>query len=446
MIHRYSRKIMTDIWSDQTKFSIWLDIEISAHEALEKNGLIEKGLTDKIKEKTRNIQFDTKRILEIEKKTQHDVIAFLTFISETIGEKSARYLHQGMTSSDLLDTSLCIQLKRASKLIIDNLDNLLNELSVKAHEHKYLPTIGRSHGIHAEPTTIGLKFAQAYAEFSRAKDRMISAEKEISICAISGAVGTFANIDPSVENYVANKLGLSSETISTQVIPRDRYAYFFSILGIIAGSIERLSTEIRHLQRTEVDEMSEQFQKGQKGSSAMPHKRNPILTENLTGISRLIRSSVIPSLENIALWHERDISHSSVERIIAPDTTTLIDFALARLTNVIKNIGVNKENIAANLNKLNGLIYSQRILLLLTQKGLSREASYELVQRNAAVSWEKQTDFQKIIESDPEISKLLTGEEISDLFSLEYHMKNVDYIFDKVFASKKSLDNIHEKK
>ena len=434
MINRYSRQIMRDVWSDQSKYAIWFEIEMLAHEAMESIGLIEKGLTKKIRDKLKDIIFDEARISEIESKTHHDVIAFLTFISEKIGEKQARYLHQGMTSSDILDTCLCIQLKKASQHIREDIDALLKELLKKAEEYKYLPTIGRSHGIHAEPTTVGLKFAQAYAEFDRALKRMEIAEKEISICALSGSVGTFANIDPRIEKYVAKKLNLTIETISTQIIPRDRYAYFFSTLGVLAGSIERISTEIRHLQRTEVDEMSEQFQKGQKGSSSMPHKRNPVLTENLTGIARLIRGSVTPALENISLWHERDISHSSVERVIGPDTTILLDFALSRLTNVIKNIVVNKKNIKANLDKLNGLIYSQRILLMLTQKGVSREDSYDIVQKNASKSWDNQSDFKEIILSDKGIMEILTKEEIDDLFSLDYHLKNVDYIFKNVFG------------
>ncbi len=434
MINRYSRQIMRDVWSDQSKYAIWFEIEMLAHEAMESIGLIEKGLTKKIRDKLKDIIFDEARISEIESKTHHDVIAFLTFISEKIGEKQARYLHQGMTSSDILDTCLCIQLKKASQLIREDLDALLQELLKKAEEYKYLPTIGRSHGIHAEPTTVGLKFAQAYAEFDRALKRMEIAEKEISICALSGSVGTFANIDPRIEKYVAKKLNLNIETISTQIIPRDRYAYFFTTLGVLAGSIERISTEIRHLQRTEVDEMSEQFQKGQKGSSSMPHKRNPVLTENLTGIARLIRGAVTPALENISLWHERDISHSSVERVIGPDTTILLDFALSRLTNVVKNIVVNKKNIKANLDKLNGLIYSQRILLMLTQKGVSREDSYDIVQKNASKSWDNQSDFKKIILSDKGIMEILTKEEIDDLFSLDYHLKNVDYIFKNVFG------------
>ena len=434
MINRYSRQIMRDVWSDQSKYAIWFEIEMLAHEAMESIGLIEKGLTKKIRDKLKDIIFDEARISEIESKTHHDVIAFLTFISEKIGEKQARYLHQGMTSSDILDTCLCIQLKKASQHIREDLDALLKELLKKAEEYKYLPTIGRSHGIHAEPTTVGLKFAQAYAEFDRALKRMEVAEKEISICALSGSVGTFANIDPRIEKYVAKKLNLNIETISTQIIPRDRYAYFFSTLGVLAGSIERISTEIRHLQRTEVDEMSEQFQKGQKGSSSMPHKRNPVLTENLTGIARLIRGAVTPALENISLWHERDISHSSVERVIGPDTTILLDFALSRLTNVIKNIVVNKKNIKANLDKLNGLIYSQRILLMLTQKGVSREDSYDIVQKNASKSWDNQSDFKEIILSDKGIMEILTKDEIDDLFSLDYHLKNVDYIFKNVFG------------
>jgi len=434
MINRYSRQIMRDVWSDQSKYAIWFEIEMLAHEAMESIGLIEKGLTKKIRDKLKDIIFDEARISEIESKTHHDVIAFLTFISEKIGEKQARYLHQGMTSSDILDTCLCIQLKKASQHIREDIDALLKELLKKAEEYKYLPTIGRSHGIHAEPTTVGLKFAQAYAEFDRALKRMEVAEKEISICALSGSVGTFANIDPRIEKYVAKKLNLKIETISTQIIPRDRFAYFFTTLGVLAGSIERISTEIRHLQRTEVDEMSEQFQKGQKGSSSMPHKRNPVLTENLTGIARLIRGAVTPALENISLWHERDISHSSVERVIGPDTTILLDFALSRLTNVIKNIVVNKKNIKANLDKLNGLIYSQRILLMLTQKGVSREDSYDIVQKNASKSWDNQSDFKEIILSDKGIMEILTKEEIDDLFSLDYHLKNVDYIFKNVFG------------
>ena len=434
MINRYSRQIMRDVWSNQSKYTIWFEIEMLAHEAMESIGLIEVGLTKKIRDKLKNITFDEARISEIENKTHHDVIAFLTFISEKIGEKQARYLHQGMTSSDILDTCLCIQLKKSSQLIRDDLDALLEELLKKAEEYKYLPTIGRSHGIHAEPTTVGLKFAQAYAEFDRALKRMEIAEKEISICALSGSVGTFANIDPRIEKYVAKKLDLNIETISTQIIPRDRFAYFFTTLGVLAGSIERISTEIRHLQRTEVDEMSEQFQKGQKGSSSMPHKRNPVLTENLTGIARLIRGAVTPALENISLWHERDISHSSVERVIGPDTTILLDFALSRLTNVIKNIVVNKKNIKTNLDKLNGLIYSQRILLMLTQKGVSREDSYDIVQKNASKSWDNQSDFKEIILSDKGIMEILTKEEIDDLFSLDYHLKNVDYIFKNVFG------------
>lgn len=434
MINRYSRQIMRDVWSDQSKYAIWFEIEILAHEAMESIGLIESGLTKKIRDKLKNITFDEGRISEIENKTHHDVIAFLTFISEKIGEKQARYLHQGMTSSDILDTCLSIQLKKSSELIKENLEVLLKELSKKAEEYKYLPTIGRSHGIHAEPTTVGLKFAQAYAEFDRALKRMEIAEKEISICALSGSVGTFANIDPRIEKYVAKKLNLNIETISTQIIPRDRFAYFFTTLGVLAGSIERISTEIRHLQRTEVDEMSEQFQKGQKGSSSMPHKRNPVLTENLTGIARLIRGAVTPALENISLWHERDISHSSVERVIGPDTTILLDFALSRLATVIKNIVVNKKNIKANLDKLNGLIYSQRVLLLLTQKGVSREDSYDIVQKNASKSWDNQSDFKEIILSDKGIMKILTKDEVDDLFSLDYHLKNVDYIFKNVFG------------
>ena len=435
MISRYSRQIMSDIWSDQSRYDIWLDIELYVHEAMEKNGIVPKGLTAKIRKKIENIKFDPNRISEIEKKTQHDVVAFLTHLSELIGENDARFMHQGMTSSDILDTCLCIQLKKASKIIINDLEELMAELKEKAMQNKYLATIGRSHGIHAEPTTIGLKFAQAFAEFDRAKDRMKQAEKEISICAISGSVGTYANIQPNIEEYVSKKLGLSAEVISTQVIPRDRFAYFYNILGIIAGSVERLATEIRHLQRTEVGEMSEFFEKGQKGSSSMPHKRNPVLTENLTGISRLIRSMVIPAQENIALWHERDISHSSVERVTAPDITILTDFSLNRLKTVIKNLGIHETNINFNIDKLNGLIYSQRLLLALTQNGISREVSYDIVQRNAAISWENNKNFQDLVLEDKDVQKALTKKEITELFSLEYHLKYVDYTFQKVFGN-----------
>tara|TARA_Y100000590_G_scaffold470471_1_gene665450 strand:- start:6943 stop:8226 length:1284 start_codon:yes stop_codon:yes gene_type:complete len=427
---------MSDIWSDQSRYDIWLDIELYAHEAMEKDGLVPKGHTAKIRKKIENIKFDSERILEIEKKTQHDVIAFLTHLSELIGDNDARFMHQGMTSSDILDTCLCVQLKRASKIILNNLEELMLELKEKALKNKYLPTIGRSHGIHAEPTTIGLKFAQAYAEFERAKNRMEQAEKEISICAISGSVGTYANVKPSIEEYVAKKLGLSAEVVSTQVIPRDRFAYFYSILGIIAGSVERLATEIRHLQRTEVGEMSEFFQKGQKGSSSMPHKRNPVLTENLTGISRLIRSMVIPAHENIALWHERDISHSSVERVTAPDITILTDFSLNRLKNVVKNLVIHESTVKLNIDKLNGLIYSQRLLLALTQNGISREKSYDIVQKNAAISWENNKNFKDLVLKDKDVQKALSKNEVTELFSLDYHLKYVDYTFQKVFGDK----------
>jgi adenylosuccinate lyase len=428
MVPRYSRKKMVDIWSDESKYSIWLDIEIYALEGMELTGIVPNGTAKIVRDKAK---FESKRIDEIEAEIKHDVLAFLTNISESVGPE-ARFIHQGMTSSDVLDTCLNIQLKKAGELIIEDLDALLNSIKSQALTHKKTICVGRSHGIHAEPTTFGLKMLQAYAEFSRNKDRMINAVDEISSCAISGSVGTFANIDPSVEAYVAKALNLKIEPISTQVIPRDRHAAFFSTLGIIASSIERLSTEIRHLQRSEVLEVEEFFSSKQKGSSSMPHKRNPVLTENLTGLARIIRSSVLPALENISLWHERDISHSSVERFIGPDSTITMDFALNRLTNVIENMVVYPDNMMNNLEKFNGLVFSQRVLLSLTQKNISREESYSMVQRNSMKVWNEEGSFYDLIKADKEIASILSDEEIEDIFDLNYHLKQVETIFKRV--------------
>jgi adenylosuccinate lyase len=419
---------MVDIWSDSSKYSIWLDIEVYALEGMELVGIVPKGTAEVVK---KNATFDSKRIDEIEAEIKHDVLAFLTNISESVGPE-ARFIHQGMTSSDVLDTCLNIQLKKAGELIINDLDSLLASIKLQAIKHKRTICVGRSHGIHAEPTTFGLKMLQAYAEFSRNKERMIDAVEEISSCAISGSVGTFANIDPSVEAYVAKALGLKIEPISTQVIPRDRHAVFFSTLAIVASSIERLSTEIRHLQRSEVLEVEEYFSSKQKGSSSMPHKRNPVLTENLTGLARVVRSSVIPALENISLWHERDISHSSVERFIGPDATITLDFALNRLTNVIENMVVYPDNMMKNLEKFNGLVFSQRVLLSLTQKNISRESSYSMVQRNSMKVWNEEGSFYDLIKADKEISTILSKEEIDDIFDLNYHLKHIETIFQRV--------------
>ncbi len=432
MIDRYARPDMANIWSDQTKFRIWYEIEAYACEAQAKIGVIPQSTVDAIWSLKDHI-FDSEKINLIEKTTKHDVIAFLTYVSEFIGTES-RFVHQGMTSSDILDSCLNIQLVKASDILLADLDLLLDSLKAKAFQYKETVCIGRSHGVHAEPTTFGLKMAQAYAEMSRNKDRLILARKEIAVGAISGAVGTYANIDPEVESYVCNALGLQSETISTQVIPRDRHAMFFASLGVIGSSIDRIATEIRHLQRTEVLEVEEFFSLGQKGSSAMPHKRNPVLTENLSGLSRLIRMSVTPAMENVTLWHERDISHSSVERNIAPDTTTTLDFALNRLADVIKNLVVYPDNMRKNLNKYNGLIHSQRVLLALTQKGISREDAYEIVQSNAMKVWNNGVDFYNQLKSDPRVRKALTNSELETNFDLSYHLKHVDTIFDKVFS------------
>jgi adenylosuccinate lyase len=433
MIPRYSRPEMTAVWSPETRFRIWFEIEAHACDALAEIGVIPKEAAKAIWEKGGKAKFDVKRIDEIERVTKHDVIAFLTHLAEFIGPDS-RFVHQGVTSSDVLDTCLAVQLRRASDILIADVDALLAALKCRAYEHKMTPTIGRSHGVHAEPTTFGLKLAFAYAEFSRARVRLMTAREEISTTAISGAVGTFANIDPRVEEHVAKKLGLKPEPVSTQVIPRDRHAAFFATLGVVASSVERLATEIRHLQRTEVMEAEEYFAEGQKGSSAMPHKRNPVLTENLTGLARMVRSAVTPAMENVALWHERDISHSSVERMIAPDATITLDFALARLADVIDKLVVYPETMRKNLDKLGGLIHSQRVLLALTQKGLSREKAYALVQRNAMPVWRGEGDFLTLLRADKDVRKALSAEELEALFDLGYHLKGVDGIFGRVFG------------
>lgn len=433
MIERYSRPEMKNIWSCEHRYRIWFEVEAYVCEALASIGKIPKEAAKNIWEKGSKAQFNAARIAEIENETKHDVIAFLTHLGEFIGD-DARYIHQGLTSSDLLDTSLNLQLMQSSDLLLKNLENLLDVLKKVAIEHKYSLTIGRSHGIHAEPTTFGLKIAVAYSEFLRCKHRLIEAKKEISICAISGAVGTFANIDPYVENYVSQKLNMQVELISTQVVPRDRHAVFFSTLAIIASSVERLAIEIRHLQRTEVLEVEEMFTKGQKGSSAMPHKRNPVLSENLTGLARIIRSYALPAMENIALWHERDISHSSVERFIAPDACITLDFALARLTQLMDNLVIYPKNMEKNLNKLNGLIHSQRVLLALIEKGVSREAAYKIVQRNAMKVWEQNKDFKTELQNDKDVNAILLNDEIDLLFDNSYHIKYVDTIFKRVFG------------
>jgi len=431
MITRYSRPEAVAIWSSETKYKIWFEIEAHAATKMAELGVIPVEAAEAIWAKGENAAWDSDRIDEIERTTKHDVIAFLTHVSETVGEE-ARFLHQGMTSSDVLDTCFAVQLARASDLLITGVDRVLTALEARAKEHKYTPTVGRSHGIHAEPVTFGLKLAGYHAEFQRAKRRLITAKEEIATCAISGAVGTFANVDPAVEAYVADKMGLQVEPVSTQVIPRDRHAAFFAALGVVASSIERLATEIRHLQRTEVLEAEEFFDKGQKGSSAMPHKRNPILTENLTGLARLVRSSVVPAMENVALWHERDISHSSVERGIGPDATIHLDFALNRLAGVIERLLVYPENMQKNLNKLGGLVHSQRVLLALTQLGQSREDSYAAVQRNAMKVWRGEGNFLDFLKEDPEV--IVPDADLEALFDLGYHTKHVDTVFQRVFG------------
>ena len=433
MIPRYSRPEMVAVWDPQTRFRIWFEIEAYACDALAEIGVIPKSSAEAIWAKAGHVTFDVARIDEIEKVTHHDVIAFLTHLAEFIGP-DARFVHQGMTSSDVLDTCLSVQLARASDILIQDVDALLAALKRRAFEHKLTPSIGRSHGIHAEPVTFGLKLAQAHAEFSRARERLVNARKEIATCAISGAVGTFANIDPRVEAHVAEKLGLTVEPASTQIIPRDRHAMFFATLGVIASSLERLAIEIRHLQRTEVLEAEEFFSEGQKGSSAMPHKRNPVLTENVTGLARLVRGMALPAMENVALWHERDISHSSVERMIAPDATVTLDFALARMTGVIDRLLVYPANMQKNLDRLGGLIHSQRVLLALTQKGVSREDAYAYVQRNAMPVWRGEGDFLTLLKADPDVGKALNAAELESLFDLGYHLKNVDTIFERVFG------------
>ena len=433
MIPRYSRPQMVAIWEPQARFRIWFEIEAHACDALAAIGVIPKESAKAIWEKAGNVTFDVDRIDEIERVTKHDVIAFLTHLAEFIGPDS-RFVHQGMTSSDVLDTCLAVQLARASDLLIADVDALLAALKRRAFEHKMTPVIGRSHGIHAEPVTFGLKLAQAYAEFTRCRERLVQARKEIATCAISGAVGTFANIDPRVEEHVAAALGLAVEPVSTQVIPRDRHAAFFATLGVVASCIERLAIEVRHMQRTEVLEAEEFFSEGQKGSSAMPHKRNPVLTENLTGLARLVRGMALPAMENVALWHERDISHSSVERMIGPDATVTLDFALARLTGVIDKLIVYPENMQKNLDRLGGLIHSQRVLLALTQKGVSREDSYSYVQRNAMPVWRGEGDFLTLLKADKDVKERLSDAELEELFDLGYHLKHVDTIFRRVFG------------
>jgi adenylosuccinate lyase len=431
MIPRYSRNIVTDIWSQESKYKIWLDIEIFAAEAMEKYKIIPKGVAKKVRKKSK---INVKRIDDIEKITKHDVIAFLTSIAEKVGPE-AKFLHQGMTSSDVLDTCFNIQLQRAGKILLEDINQILKTLKQKAYKHKNTICMGRSHGIHAEPITFGLKLATYYEEFKRNKKRLEAAIKEISTCAISGAVGTFAHLSPKVEQYVAKKLKLIAEPISTQIIPRDRHAQFFSTLGIIASSAERLATEIRHLQRTEVLEAEEYFSSGQKGSSAMPHKRNPVLTENITGLARMVRSYVFPAMENIVLWHERDISHSSVERNIGPDATVTLDFLLNRLNGVVKNLVVHKDNMLTNMHKFKGLVFSQGVMLKLTQKGVKREDAYKVVQSNAMKTWDKKEDFYTNLSKDKLIKKHLTTKELDQLFNLNYHTKNVNYIFSRVFKS-----------
>ena len=434
MIPRYSRPEMTAIWSPDTKFRIWFEIEAHAGDAMAELGVIPPENAEAVW-KAKDAEFDVARIDEIERVTKHDVIAFLTHLAEIVGADEARFVHQGMTSSDVLDTTLSVQLVRASDILLADIDALLAALEKRARETRDMPAIGRSHGIHAEPVTMGLKFARFHAEFQRARRRLVAAREEIAVGAVSGAVGTFANVDPRVEAHVCEKMGLTPEPVSTQVIPRDRHAMFFATLGVIASSVENLATEIRHLQRTEVLEAEEFFAKGQKGSSAMPHKRNPVLTENLTGLARLVRSAVTPALENVALWHERDISHSSVERGIGPDATIHLDFALARLTNVIEKLVVYPERMQANMDRFRGLVHSQRVLLALTQKGVNREDAYALVQRNAMKVWNDGADFMAELKADPEVRATLSEAAIEEKFDLTYHTKHVGTIFRRVFGA-----------
>ena len=429
MISRYSRKELTSIWSEENKYKIWLDVEIAAAQAMEKLGQIPKGVSSIVRKKAK---INVKRIHQIESQVKHDVIAFLTSVTEKAGIK-ARYLHQGMTSSDVLDTSFNIQLVQSGKIILKDLDQILKVLKKQAKKYKFTPCMGRSHGIHAEPITFGLKLASYYAEFKRNKKRLELAIEEVSTCAISGAVGTFANINPSVEKHVAKKLGLKIEPVSTQVIPRDRHAFYFSVLGIIAGSIERVATEIRHLQRTEVYELQEFFSKKQKGSSAMPHKKNPILSENLTGLARMVRSFVVPALENIALWHERDISHSSVERNIGPDANITLDFALVRLTNILDNMIVYPKNMLKNLNLTKGVIFSQELMLELTKSGLAREKAYKIIQKHAKNSYSKNINLMELIKTDKLIVSKISEKKLNNIFRFSKHLKNINFIFRRVF-------------
>jgi adenylosuccinate lyase len=433
MIPRYARDKMVSIWSPETKFRIWFEIEAHATDALAELGVVPKEAAAKVWEKGKNATFDVARIDEIEREVKHDVIAFLTHLSEIVGPE-ARFVHQGMTSSDVLDTCLNVQLARAADILIEDTDALLAALKKRAFEYKMTPTIGRSHGIHAEPTTFGVKLATYYAEFTRARARLVTARVEIATCAISGAVGTFANINPQVEEHVAKAMHLAVEPVSTQVIPRDRHAAYFAALGVVASSLERLAVEIRHLQRTEVLEAEEYFSPGQKGSSAMPHKRNPVLTENVTGLARMVRSYAIPAMENVALWHERDISHSSVERYIGPDATITLDFALARMTGVVEKLVVYPDRMQKNLDATHGLVHSQRVLLALTQAGLSREDSYRLVQKNAMRAWNGEGNLLDLLKTDPDVSKALGEDKLNSLFDLGYHLKQVDTIFKRVFG------------
>ncbi|TMJ91722.1 MAG: adenylosuccinate lyase [Alphaproteobacteria bacterium] len=433
MIPRYTRPQMAAIWDPQTRYRIWFEIEAHAADAMAELGVIPKAASREIWAKGKDAKFDVARIEEIEREVKHDVIAFLTHLAEIVGSQ-ARFVHQGMTSSDVLDTCLNIQLVRAADLLIADVDALLAALRRRAFEHKMTPTIGRSHGIHAEPTTFGVKLAYAYAEFFRAKERLICARTEVATCAISGAVGTFAQVDPRVEEHVAKAMGLAVEPVSTQIIPRDRHAMYFATLGVVASSVERLATEIRHLQRTEVLEAEEFFSAGQKGSSAMPHKRNPVLSENVTGLARMVRAYVTPALENVALWHERDISHSSVERMIAPDATTTLDFALARLAMIIDKLVIYPANMSKNLERLGGLVHSQRVLIALTQKGVAREEAYALVQRNAMRAWQGEGDLLALLMADTDVRKRLSAAELKENFDLGHHFKHVDTIFERVFG------------
>ena len=434
MIPRYTRPELAAIWDPRTRYRIWFEIEAHAADAMAELGIIPKSAAQEIWHKGKNATFDPARIDAIEREVKHDVIAFLTHLTEIVGPQ-ARFVHQGMTSSDVLDTCFNVQLVRAADILIGDVDKLLAAIRRRAFEHKLTPTIGRSHGIHAEPTSFGLKLAYAYAEFARAKERLIWARTEVATCAISGAVGTFAQVDPQVEAHVAKAMGLAVEPVSTQIIPRDRHAMYFAVLGVVASSVERLATEIRHLQRTEVLEAEEFFSEGQKGSSAMPHKRNPVLSENVTGLARMVRAYVMPAMEDVALWHERDISHSSVERMIGPDATATLDFALTRLASIVDKMIVHPANMQKNLERLGGLVHSQRVLIALTQKGMAREEAYRHVQRNAMQVWNGERDFRSLLEADAEVRKRLSEAELAELFDLKYHLKHVDTIFNRVFGT-----------